>query len=267
MKRIFLTGASSGIGLATARTLTDRGHHVWGTSRALARLPELLNFHPVELDLSSNASVATAFESAAAEAAGFDVVINNAGSGHFGPAELLSPEALNREFQVLVFGQIELVRRATAAMRASGSGLIINISSLASRIPVPFMASYNAAKAALATFTMSLQLELRGSGVKIVDLQPADIRTAFNQVATHLASRGSAYESAVEKTWQVVEQNMRNAPGPELVARRIVQLIATEDPPPQVTVGDFFQSRIAPFLLRLLPLRLQLWGIRKYYGL
>src|SRR5437867_3949801 len=89
-KNIFLTGASSGIGAATARALTAAGHHVWGTSRDINRLPNLTNFHALALDLGDSASIANAFSAAVRDAGRLDVVINNAGSGHFGPAENLS---------------------------------------------------------------------------------------------------------------------------------------------------------------------------------
>src|SRR5260370_23477322 len=123
-----------------------------------------------------------AFESALSEAGHFDVVINNAGSGHFGPAEHLSDAEIKRQFQVLLFGHLKLMRLALAAMRPRGQGLIINVTSLASRLPVPFMAAYNSAKAAMAAFTMSIQLELPDANIRIVDLQPADISTQFNDV-------------------------------------------------------------------------------------
>ena len=180
-RRIFLTGASSGIGLATAELLVRQGDEVWGTSRDLARLPALNGFHPVALDLADSDSARASFDRALAEAGHFDVVINNAGSGHFDQAATLSPEVWHEQFQILLFAQIVLCQRALEAMRAHGSGLIINVSSMAARLPVPYMSAYNAAKAALASFTMTLQLELSGSAVRVVDVQPADIRTSFNE--------------------------------------------------------------------------------------
>src|SRR5207244_13076261 len=153
MKKVFLTGASSGIGLAIAQSLIARGDQVWGTSRNLIRLENVRGVHPVRLDLSDSRSIDDAFKSALAAAGHFDVVINNAGSGHFGPAEHLSDEEIQKQFQTLLFGHLQLMRLALAAMRARGNGLIINVTSLASRLPVPFMAAYNAAKAAMASFT------------------------------------------------------------------------------------------------------------------
>lgn len=263
MKRVFLTGASAGIGRAIAEALLQNGHEVWGTSRDTKRIPILERLHAVQLDLADDASIDNSFARAHAEAGHFDVVINNAGSGHFGPAETLPAQILTDQFRVLVFAQIRLMQLALAAMRPHGDGLIINVSSLASRLPVPYMAAYNSAKAALAMFTMTMQLELGDSRIRMVDLQPADIRTGFNEGVAH--SGGD--EARVMKTWRAVEHNLQNAPAPELVARRVLRLMAEENPPPRVTVGDAFQAGLAPLIFRFLPQRLRLWGLKRYYGM
>ncbi|MGZ5503190.1 MAG: SDR family oxidoreductase [Chthoniobacterales bacterium] len=267
MKKIFLTGASSGIGRATAEALTSAGHEVWGTARDVSRLPALHGLHPLALDLLDPDSIESSFCAAVKDAGGFDVLINNAGSGHFGPTEFQAREELEREFRVLVFGQIHLIQLALPTMRARRSGLIINISSLASRLPLPFMSSYSAGKAALATFSLALNLELQNCGVRVVDLQPADIRTKFNDAVTQVPNESSDYTERVAQTWKVAEKNLQNAPPPELVAHHILRVIDSNNPPPRLTVGDFFQSRFAPFMLRFLPVRTQLWGLRKYYGI
>jgi NAD(P)-dependent dehydrogenase (short-subunit alcohol dehydrogenase family) len=267
MKRIFITGASAGIGLATAKLLAGRGDEVWGTSRDPARVPQLPRLHPVRLDLSDNLSLGESFRIALREAGHFDVVINNAGSGQFGPAEHLSPEAVHAQFQTVLFSHIELCRLALASMRAHGRGRIINVTSLASRLPVPFMAAYNAAKAAMASFVMSLQLELAGSAIRVIDLQPADISTSFNDAFVRTDGGDPRYTDLVEHTWRVVERNMRAAPKPELVARRIAKLIDATNPPPRVTVGGLFQAAIAPLIFRFLPQRLRIWGLKNYYRL
>ena len=267
MKRVFLTGASSGIGLAIAKSLVGQGHEVWGTSRNLERIPKMPRCHPVRLDLADRLSVEEAFKSALAEAGYFDVLINNAGAGHFGPAELLSMETVASQFQILVFGQIQLIQLALRHMQARDEGLVINVTSLASRLPVPFMAAYNAAKAALASFTVSIQLELGNSRVHVVDLQPADIRTGFNQGVIKSPKANPRYDTKVARTWEVVERNMKSAPGPDLVARHVLKLINAGRPPARVTVGDAFQSKIAPLIFRFLPQRIGVWGLRRYYRL
>jgi NAD(P)-dependent dehydrogenase (short-subunit alcohol dehydrogenase family) len=267
MRKVFLTGASSGIGLAIAKALSARGDEVWGTSRDAGRVPQLPHLHNVQLDLMDPRSIEQAFNTALTDAGYFDVLINNAGSGHFGAAEHLSDAEIESQFRVLVFGQLQLLRLAMAAMRARGHGLIINVSSLASRLPVPFMAAYNAAKAAMASYTMSIQLELPDFNVRIVDLQPGDISTAFNDALPKKTEQDPRYHQRVAKTWTAVDRNMKKAPPPELVAKYALQLIDSPNPPPRLTVGDVFQSKVAPFIFRFLPQRIRVWGLKMYYGI
>src|SRR5438094_2783835 len=231
MKRIFLTGASSGIGLAAAGLVVARGDEVLATSRNLERIPKMPRLYPVHLDLSDPHSVEEAFNATLAEAGHFDVLINNAGSGHFGPTENLSEKEMVSQFQILVFGQVQLMRLALRMMQARGEGSIINVTSLAGRLPVPFMAAYNAAKAAMASFTMSIQLELQDSRVRIVDLQPGDIHTDFNDAVVKSEKHEPRYQAKAAKTWEAVERNMKNAPKPDLVARHVLKLMKAVDPP------------------------------------
>jgi NAD(P)-dependent dehydrogenase (short-subunit alcohol dehydrogenase family) len=267
MRRVFLTGASSGIGLAIAKLLVAQGHEVWGTSRNLERIPKTPRLHPIRLDLADRLSIEDAFKSALAEAGYFDVLINNAGAGHFDAAEFLPVETVASQFQILVFGQIQLMQLALRHMQGRGEGLVINVTSLASRLPVPFMAAYNAAKAAMASFTMSIQLELGNSRVHVVDLQPADIRTEFNQGVIKSTEGNPRYDTKIAKTWEITERNMKNAPTPDLVARNVLRLVNSAQPPPRITVGDAFQSKVAPLIFRFLPQRLRLWGLKRYYGI
>ena len=266
MKRIFITGASSGIGLAIAKLLVAQGHEVWGTSRNLERIPQTPRLHPIRLDLSDRRSIGEAFNTALGEAGHLDVLINNAGAGHFGPAEFLPIETIASQFQILVFGQIELMQLAMRHMQVRREGLIVNVTSLASRLPVPFMAAYNASKAALASFIMSMQLELDDSRVRIVDLQPGDISTEFNQ-GVITSDQADHYEAKIARTWKVVERNMKNAPGPDLVAQRVLKLINMARPPQRIATGNVFESKIAPLIFRFLPQRVRIWGLKRYYGI
>jgi short-subunit dehydrogenase len=265
VKRVFITGASSGIGLAMAKLLAAQGHEVWGTSRNLERIPKIAGWHAVRLDLADPVSVETAFNAALNDAGCFDVVINNAGAGHFDPVELVPMEMIASQFQILVFGQIQLMQLALRHMQTRGEGLIINVTSLASRLPVPFMAAYNAAKAAMASFTMSIQLELGNSRVHIVDLQPADIRTEFNQRVIKSTTANPRYDVKITRAWGIAERNMHSAPGPDLVAIHVLRLINSVQPPPRVTVGNAFQAKLAPLIFRFLPQRLRLWGLKRHY--
>src|SRR5437870_5031894 len=126
--------------------------------------------------------------------------------------------------------------------------MIRNVTSLPSRLPVPFMAAYNAAKAAMAAFTMSIQLELPDSNIRIVDLQPADISTQFNDAIHPNAEKYPRYEARLAKTWATTDRNMKNAPKPDLVAKHVLRLIDSANPPARLSVGDIFQSKVAPFI-------------------
>lgn len=269
MKRIFITGVSSGIGLATAKLLAERGDEVWGTSRDPSQIPQLPRLHAVRLDLGDTASLGEIFNTALREAGRFDIVINNAGDiAYFGPLESLSPETLRAQFQTLVFAQVELSRLALAAMRLHGTGRLINVTSLAARLPVPFIGPYNAAKAAMASLTMSMQVELSGSGIRIIDVQPGDIgNTKLHDEIAKTGFGERPHTSSMERVWRVADRNIRAAPGTELVARRIAELIDATNPPPRVTIGHPFEAIIAPLIFRFLPQRVRIWGLKYYYGL
>jgi NAD(P)-dependent dehydrogenase (short-subunit alcohol dehydrogenase family) len=267
MKRIFITGASAGIGLATAKLLTERGDEVWGTSRDPSRIPQQPRLHPVRLDLGDPASAGESFKAALREAGRFDVVVNNAGDiGYFGPVSSVSAETLRAQFQTLVFAHIELCQLALASMQAHGSGRLINVTSLAARLPVPFIGPYNAAKAAMASLTMSMQVELDRPGIRIIDVQPGDIGDTrlHDRIEKTVALEGPGTPN-MERVWRVADRNIKSAPGPELVARRIAKLIDARNPPPRVTVGGTFEAVIAPLIFRFLPQRVRIWGLKNYY--
>ena len=261
---IFLTGASTGIGLAIARELTAHGFEVWGTARTVSRLPGLPNFHPVGMELLETDSIRTAFP----HDVPFDVLINNAGAGVFGPLESLPRDAVAAQFQLLVHAPLELIRLALPPMRARGRGTIINVTSLAVLLPIPFMAPYSAAKAALSSFTEALRVELSNTAIRVIEVRPGDINTTFHDATQRMdAGVDPEGQQRVRAAWETQLRNMAAAPPPERVARVVQRVINDPDPPPVVTVGGFFQARVAPWGVRLLPPRLLEWGLRRYYGI
>lgn len=282
-RKVFLTGASAGIGLATARALTAAGCGVWGSARNKERLPvDLTGFHPVELDLNREESLREGFRSAESEAGGrFDVLINNAGGGWFGPGTEIPPEELRDQFQTLALGPIALIQQALPGMRRQRGGLVINVTSLAARLPLLYGAAYSAAKAALSTYTRTLQMEEdaqaardenEGHRVRFVDLQPGDIRTGFNRAMRYwqgLEDPGSGTARTVRHALQASDGSMAGAPPPEKVAERIRALVMKkgQSGSPLVTSGDFWQAGLGPLAYRFLPPRLLLWVIRRNSGL
>ncbi|OAI43091.1 hypothetical protein AYO41_02890 [Verrucomicrobia bacterium SCGC AG-212-E04] len=247
--RVFLTGASAGIGLATARALCQSGCEVWGTSRDLARLPrDLVGFHPLELSLKDPDSIRAAWTHGRAESGGFEVVINNAGDGWFASVADVPIEKVRAQFETLIFGPLQIIQLALPDLRAN-RGLLINVTSLAARLPIPYMAAYSAAKASLASLTSTLRLELAGSGVRVVDLQPGDIQTNFNDAMQ------APTEERARAAWDAMAESMSTAPGPEIVAGEICRLLSSSASPPPRVVGNFLQSKLAPLAVRFLPAR------------
>ena len=277
--RIFLTGASAGIGLATAKALTDAGAEVWGTSRDTLRLPaNIPNFHRITLDLNEMRSIEDGFLQAQRDAGGrFDAIINNAGGGWFGPGVEIPAEELHAQFETLTFGPIRLIQLALPAMRKQPGGLVMNVTSLAARLPLPFGAAYSAAKAALSVFTAALQMEesapLRPGEhrVRFVDVQPGDINTGFNRAMSFWPGKDHANDpvaAAVRQSLTASDASMAGAPPPERVAEAICAIVyGRKSDAPMVTVGNVWQGVGGSLAYRFLPRRLLLWTIRKNCGL
>jgi short-subunit dehydrogenase len=259
MKRVLLTGASSGIGLQIAEQLTSAGFEVWGTSRNLSRLPSFNNFHPIQMDLHSRDSIQNGWNQFIQEAGSIDVLINNAGSGFYASLENFPQEEIEKQFQSMVFAPIQLIQLAFPQLKEN-QGTILNITSLASQLPIPFCAPYNAAKAALSSLSSTLRLEQ--SQVKVIDLQPGDINTAFHDSMKKGSS--SDYEPYFSQAYATIEKNMRSSPSADIVAKKVLQIC--QHPCSKVSyVGDFFQSVLAPLGKRLLPSAILEFILKKFY--
>jgi len=262
---VFLTGASSGIGRATAELLAGRGYEIWATAREASRLPQPARLHAMELDLERPDSIDAAWTRAVGEAGRIDIVIQNAGAGIFGAVEDVTPAEAARQWQILVAGPLQLFRLAAAHMRPRRAGLIVGVSSLAAELPLPFAAHYSAGKAALSALLGGLAMELAPFGVDVVDLRPGDIRTAFNDRIAPTLSTDSPYAPWTAAAWKETCTLMNGAPEPELAARAI--LAALERPRAIVRCGTFFQAKLGALGARFLPHSFLLNSIRRYYKL
>ena len=268
-KRVLLTGASTGIGRAIADRLTESGYQVWGTSRNPARLPAHANFHPLELDLSDMDSIPSVVTRALEESGGFEVLINNAGSGIFAPLEQLSRDKMRRQFQLLVFAPMELIKLLLPGMRAGGNGLIVNITSLAAVFPIPYMGAYNACKAAMSSLSWTLEMELCREPIRVVELRPGDIRTGFHKAMECHQSLGQADPTDnIARAYRAYTANMERAPPPERVARVVLKLLDDHaKAPSQLNVGSAFHARFAELLSHLGPRSWTRIVLKKYYRL
>ena len=232
----------------------------------------------MKLDLNGDdAALDAAFAGALREAGGrFDVIINNAGGAWFGPGAELPPSELRGHFETLALGPIRLVQRALPILRSQPGGLVVNVTSLAARLPLPFGAAYSAAKAALSVWTAAMQLEEAAPlpagqyPVRFVDVQPGDINTGFNRAMRFWERKdeaGNPLAEAVRRSLEASDRSLAGAPPPEQVAETVRKLVLWEGGGPLETVGSTWQAVGGTLAYRFLPRRLLLWVIRRDCGL
>ena len=267
----FLTGASAGLGAAFTGMLLEEHVRVWGTARALDRLQPFQSherFHPVVLDLHDAAATARTFNEARDQADGFDLVINNAGYGVFGPFIEEPFESWERQVQAMLVQPMRLAHLALRDFRQRGRGTLVNVASLAVEFPLPYLSGYNVVKAGLAAFSESLLVETAGTGIQVIDFRPGDYRTGFNQVMSQLSPSAVAPSGALPpaRVWQVLEANLAAAP---VAARAAADLRAALRRRAQGTVrsGSFFQASLAPTFAGWLPESLRRVVRWRYFGL
>ena len=172
---IFLTGASSGIGAALALELTRRGARVAGVARRAAAGVAV----PIVADFGVPAERARAAAEALAALGRVDLLINNAGVGVYAPSWQCAMEDMRRMFEVNFFGAVDLTQRLVPGMVQQGSGMVVNVASIASKVPLPWFTLYSASKAALEAFTRGLRMELASSGVQAMLVCPGYVKTGF----------------------------------------------------------------------------------------
>lgn len=259
-KRVALiTGASSGIGKATAEALAQRGFRVF----AGVRRPEAgdtlttAGITLVRLDVTSDESVATAVQTVLEQAGRIDVLVNNAGYGQYGSLEDVELADAQRQFDVNVFGLMRVTRAVLPAMRRQRSGRIITISSVAGRMSTPFAGWYSASKHAVEALSDALRLEVAPFGIHVTVVQPAAIKTGFDNVALdelERTTRTEAYRPTAAAFRRLVEGSFVRAPGPEVVAAAVARAATARRAPIRVPVPG--EARAMLLLKRLLSDRL-----------
>jgi NAD(P)-dependent dehydrogenase (short-subunit alcohol dehydrogenase family) len=264
-RSVLITGASSGIGAASADLLARSGFRVAGTSRvpelAAQRAPQI---EWVAMDVRDDASVDEGVKRAIEQIGGLDALVCNAGIGVFGSIEEVPLSAAREQFETNWFGTLRVLRAALPELRRRGSARIAIVGSLAGRAPIPFQAHYSASKAALDALAQALHNEVFGTGVRVSLIEPGDIRTGFNDATDFDLVRDSSYGDRVARCREVIERSLANAPGPEVVARVILRVLTTRNPRFRYTVGP--DARLVPFARRWLPERLGLRLIRRHFG-
>lgn len=248
-----VTGASSGIGRAAARALSDAGYTVVGTSRNAATTQPLDGVSFVDLDVSSDASVDTAVAALVERFGRIDLLVNNAGIGGSGAAEETSAEQARRIFDTNVFGVIRTTRAVLPHMRAQGSGRIVNVSSVLGFIPAPYMAVYAATKHAVEGYSESLDHEVRQYGVRVLLIQPGYTKTGFEANAMGPDSPLAVYDDQRQVFDRIIATSMEAGDDPAIVAAAIVEAATHRKPKLRYTVGSL--TKRVGMLRRLAPAR------------
>jgi NAD(P)-dependent dehydrogenase (short-subunit alcohol dehydrogenase family) len=245
-RTVLVTGASSGIGRASASALVARGFRVIGTSRRPSDQP-VGDVEFVELDLASPASV----EALAPVLATVDVLVNNAGESQSGPFEELPAEALRRLFEINVLGPVRLAQLALPGMRERRYGRVVMVGSMLASFPLSYRSSYVASKAALRGFASGARHEYSPFGVWLTTVEPGSINTGISERRTRYSTPGSAHGADFDRMLAALDRNESAGTAPERVAATIVKAIEAARPRQRYAVGS--QAPLAFTLKRLLP--------------
>jgi NAD(P)-dependent dehydrogenase (short-subunit alcohol dehydrogenase family) len=264
-KIVLVTGASSGVGQATARLLAQEGCQVFGTSRDPARAQSLPGVDLVPLDVRDDASVASCIEAVARRSGRLDVLVNNAGYELAGALEEVSLAEAKAQFETNFFGVLRMVKAVLPMMRRQGAGQIVNVSSLAGLAPIPFMGIYAASKFAVEGYTEALRHELRPFNIRVSQVEPGFLKTAMAEHRQSAAERLDAYAPWRERAMEAIRGHERNGPGAELVARAIGDIVASRNPRLRYRVGR--EARLVSGLRRFLPEAAFEKGARKNFRL
>ncbi len=232
-----ITGCSSGIGRATALLLANEGWRVFATARHLQAINDLASdrITPLRLDVTDDASMVAAVQEVLTQAGRIDVLVNNAGYTEVGPLEEATLEEIRCQFETNTFGPLRLAQLVLPAMRAQGSGRIVNVSTIGGRIAIPFLGLYNGSKFALEAMSDVLRMETRPFGVRVIVIEPGGVRTNFNIVAYQRAQRfatdaDSPYHRFFERLNRFITYSTTNSPPPEKVAEIIHHALVARYP-------------------------------------
>lgn len=267
---VLVTGASSGIGKAVAGHLVQKGYRVYGTSRGVT--PGTAPENPgepvmLQMDVTVDHSVQAGIEQIVQREGRLDIVINNAGFGLAGAVEETSIEEAKAQFETVLFGTLRVCRAALPLMRQGGGGYIINISSLAGLIAIPYQGFYSAAKYALEGMTESMRMEVGAFGIRVVLIEPGDLKTGFTAnrlLAEKAAQEDSPYRDKFTRSLGVMQKDEQNGPLPDHLARLVEKIIHTEQPRLRYTFAPFTQKS-ALLLKKVLPQKMFEASLMKYY--
>ena len=236
-----VTGGTSGIGLAAVKALREKGCTVYALSR----------HGDIPCDVADEQSARAAVEQVLEKEGRIDILVNCAGFGISGAAELTPLEMAKRQLDVNLFGTANLVNAVIPAMRRQGGGRIVNTGSVAGFVPIPFQAWYSASKAAVQSYTMAMANELRPFGITLAAVLPGDTKTGFTAARNKIDDPDNLYSGRIARSVARMEQDEQNGVPAEVVGALIARVALKKRVKPLYIPG--FSYNLVNVLIRILP--------------
>ncbi|MBB3187133.1 3-ketodihydrosphingosine reductase [Microbacter margulisiae] len=244
-KVVFITGATSGLGKACAEHLATLGHTVYGTGRR--QMISSGNVKFIQMDVTNSDSVSQAIGQVIKEHGHIDVVLNNAGMGIGGAAELATPEEINLQMNTNFMGTVNVCSVVLPHMRKAKQGTIVNFSSLGGVMGLPFQAFYSASKFAIEGYSEALSLELKSFHINVCLIEPGDFATGFtaSRVLSEITQKSDAYGAQFAKTLKNIEKEEQNGFKPIQLAKVVARIVNAKHPKFRYKVGNIVQVGFA----------------------
>ncbi len=251
VKTAIVTGGSNGIGKATAKLLSENGYKVYEFSR---RGSDYDNVTHITADVTDEEAVKNAVNKVLSKEGRIDLLVNNAGFGISGATEFTSTEDAKKLYDVDFFGTFNVIKAVVPVMRGQEGGRIINLSSVAALLSIPYQVFYSAAKASINTLTLGLADELRPFGISVCAVMPGDVKTGFTAAREKTIVGDDIYKGRISRSVAVMEKDETNGLPPEFIAKRIVSLAKKRKVKPIYSAG--FKYQLFCVLAKILPFRL-----------
>ena len=265
-KIVLITGASSGIGKSTATYLLKKGYTVYGTSRNPKNIKEF-PFNLIALDVLKVDTINAAVKLILDKEGRIDVLINNAGMGITGPIEDTPTEEMRAVFNTNLFGAIDVMKAVLPQMRKQKSGVIINVTSIAGYMGLPFRGLYSATKGALETITEAISMEVKPFGINVVNVAPGDFATNIAAGRYHTpVYEDSAYRENYQANLDLMDAHVDGGMDPIEMAKAIDKIINSKNPKIHYKVGGFME-KFSIVLKRILPDRMYEKLLMSHYKL
>ena len=265
-KVVLITGGSSGIGKSVGEFLQAKGFKVYGTSRNPNNYPDS-KFPIIALDVTKPETISKCVSEVLQKASKIDVLINNAGAGITGPIEEIPDAEIKRNFETNFFGPINVIKAVLPSMRQKNSGLIINVTSIAGYMGLPYRGVYSASKGALELITEAFRMELKDFNIEMTNVAPGDFATNIAAGRYHApVLEDSPYKEKYGKSLRMMDEHVDEGNDPKQMAEAIFNIIETKKPKIHYKVGAFMQ-KFSIVLKRVLPDKVYEKMLMKHYKL